>query len=106
MSIQDFFVQTATVKTRTGYDQYGKELQATGTAVNCRVQEVNRTKILPDGSVEPINAIAFVDPVVTINSGDHFSYNGTDYRVMDVNQVVDGRGLLHHNELRLQKWQS
>lgn len=106
MAIQDFFNQTGTLKGRTGYDQYGKELQSAGASVACRFQETAKTQILPDGSVEPIDAYAFFDPATTINPGDHFVFSSTDYRVLSVNMVVDGKGLAHHSEVNLQKWQS
>lgn len=106
MSIQRLFNQTGTLKTRSGYDQYGKEVQNAGTTVNCRFQEVVKTRIHPDGSVEDIDAKAFVPPATNVNAGDHFIFNSIDYRVLYVNSVVDGRGTLHHYELRLTKWQS
>jgi hypothetical protein len=106
MAIQEFFNDTGTLKGRTGYDQYGKEVQSAGAVVSCRFQETTKTRINPDGSVEPIDAYAFFDPSISINAGDHFVVTGVDYRVLNVNQVVDGRGLLHHLEVNLQKWQS
>lgn len=106
MAIQKFFNQTGTLKNRTNYDEYGKEVQSAGTSVTCRFQQTNKTRMLADGSVEPIDAYAFFDPSVSINTGDHFVYNGVDYRVLTVNLVVGGAGLAHHSEVNLQKWQS
>lgn len=106
MSIQQFFNQTGTLKNRTGYDQYAKEIQTAGTSIACRFQETTKTRLLPDGSVEAIDAYAFFDPSTTIVAGDHFIFNSIDYRVLSNNLVVDGKGLAHHSEVRLQKWQS
>jgi len=106
MSVQRFLNQTGTLKTRTGYDQYGKEAQTAGTSVICRFQNTAKTRILPDGSVEPIDAYAFLDPSISVNPGDHFIFASVDYRILTVNQVVDGRGIAHHSEINLSKWQS
>jgi hypothetical protein len=106
MALQNFLNQTGTLKSRTGYDQYGKEVQAAGTSVACRFQETTKTIIKSDGSTEPIDAYAFFDPSISVNAGDHFTFGGVDYRVMTNNLVVDGRGLAHHSEVGLQKWHS
>lgn len=106
MAIQDFFNQPGTLKSRTGYDQYGKEVQTAGVSVSCRFQNKQRTVLNPDGSVETFDAYAFFDSSVNINAGDHFNFGGIDYRVFDVNGVSDGKGLAHHNEVNLQKWQT
>lgn len=106
MAIQNFLNQTGTLKGRTGYDQYGKETQSAGSSVACRFQETTKTIINPDGSVEPIDAYAFFDPSISVNAGDHFVFAGVDYRVLTNNLVVDGRGIAHHSEVNLKKWQS
>lgn len=106
MAIQNFLNQSGSLKNRTGYDQYGKEIQSAGASVACRFQETNKTIVKQDGSVEPIDAYAFVDSSVSINSGDHFVFNSIDYRILTVNQVVDGKGLAHHSEVNLVKWHS
>lgn len=106
MAIQDFFNQIGSLKGRTGYDQYGKETQGVASSVACRFQNTTKTRLLANGSVEPIDAYAFFDPSISINPGDHFVFNSVDYRVLDIRQIVDGRGLAHHSEVSLSKWQS
>ena len=106
MAIKRFLNQTGMLKNRTGYDQYGKEVQTAGTSINCRFQESNKTHLMPDGSVEAIHAIVFFDPTVNANSGDHFVFEGVDYRILDIQDEVDGLGNLHHLEARLVRWTS
>lgn len=105
MSFLGLLNQTITVYPKASYDGYGREVISSGVNHKARVQEVTKSRLLPNGQVAIIDALVFVRSTASININDRMDYNGTTYKVFGKKVAVDGAGKTHHYELELQKWQ-
>lgn len=105
MSFTGLLNQTISLYTRSGYDRYGRESVGSAVEHSARVQEVSKTKLLPNGQTILINLIVFLKSGVTININDKVTYGTTDYKVFSVSKPVDGSGNVHHIEVQCIKWQ-
>jgi hypothetical protein len=96
--------QTLTLYSKSSYDSYGREVVGTGSSVKCRVQETTKQKLLPNGSLITINAIAYVPGGTTIAIDDRIDVGTTKYKVYGIYNAVDGSGDTNHIKLELTKW--
>lgn len=106
MSISGLLNQKVTVYNKTGYNRYGRETVGNAGYVYARMQVGKKSKLLPNGQVQTVEAIAFVLPDTTIAVNDKVTYDSIDYKVADVSKMVDDTGTVHHLELSLIKWQT
>lgn len=110
MSINGLLNQQITITSKTGYDQYGREVTSGATTVLARFQKTNKLKFnplatgSPNATLSVIDAIVYVpnDTVVVID--DKVTYGGVDYKVYGIYTAVDGSGDTHHMKLELTKW--
>lgn len=106
MSISGLLNQKVTVYNKTGYNRYGRETVGSAGYVYARMQVGKKSKLLPNGQVQTVEAIAFVLPDTTIAVNDKVTYDSIDYKVADVSKMVDDTGTVNHLELSLIKWQT
>lgn len=106
MGIAGFFNQVLTIYARTEYDKYGREVADTGTEVAGRFQRTTERKMLPNGAMITIDAIAYVpsSTVVAIDDRVDIENDTNKYKVVDKYDAVDGLGNTHHIKLNLIKW--
>lgn len=97
--------QTSTIYPKASYGKDGREVFSSGSTEKCRFQPITKRKLLPNGSVLIINAIAYYPPDVTIATDYKVVYAGVDYKVIDTYPVPDGAGRTDHIKVELQKWQ-
>jgi hypothetical protein len=104
MSITGLFNQTLSFYLKSSYNAYGREVIETVTEVSGRVQETSKRKLLPNGSMLTIDAIAYVPGDTVVNLDDRVDVGTTKYKVIDKYCAVDGNGQTHHIKLNLIKW--
>lgn len=104
MSVESFFNQTITVAEKTAKDRYGRATFGTGVDNNARIQRVNKTKLLPNGSVLTILATVHCRGDLAINIGDKITYEAIDYKVYSKSEAIDGEGGVNHLKLELIQW--
>lgn len=104
MSATNLFNQTITLYSKSSYDAYGREVVGAGASVNCRFQHKTKQRLLPDGSLKTIHAIAYIPGGTTIAEDDRVTYGSDTYKVFSINNAVDGSGNINHIKLELIKW--
>lgn len=105
MSLTGLLNQTVSLYTRTSYDRYGREVVGSSVDYYGRVQEVSKSKLLPNGQTIIISLIVYIKPTVSININDKITYNSVNYKVFSVTKPVDGSGVLHHIKLECTRWE-
>lgn len=105
MTIDGLFNQTITISSKSGYSSDGREQVGTATSVSARFQAQTKRKLLPDGSLLLIEAIAYVPASTTVSTDDKITYDGNNYKVVGKYAAVDGEGDTNHIKLELVKWQ-
>lgn len=103
MSYNGLLNQSATLYNGSSVDEYGRDSYAAGTTVKCRFEEVDKSRLLPNGEIKQIDGIVFVQGDATVNIGDKITYSSVNYRVVSKNVVV-ARATTHHIELEVQRW--
>lgn len=106
MSIKSLLNQSLTKYIKTGYSADGRVSFSASSTIKARIEPKQKRVLQPDGSILVSDAVAMVLPDVSINTDDKLSYNGVDYKVIDIFEVPGETGDTHHKELKLQKWPS
>ena len=104
MTLATLLNQTATIYNHSGFDSYGRASFTTSSSIECRFQQINKRRLLPNGAVLTIDAKMWVLATQTIAIDDKVTYSGTDYKVISVNQAIEQTGSTHHISVELQKW--
>jgi len=73
-------------------------------SVKCRFQRTTRRRLLPNGSLQTIDAIVYVPRDTTIATDDKITFGSGDYKVFSRNDAIDGSGTTDHLKLELIKW--
>lgn len=105
MSFNGLLNQDLTIYNRSGRGGDGRPSFGSGTSIKARLQPKTKRKLMANGDVLTIDAIAFVKADQTINTDDKVTAGGVTYRVVDVYPVPGGNGATHHKEVNLAKWQ-
>lgn len=106
MSLAGLLNQTITLYTKSGYNEEGRETVGTSTDVQARVQETTKRKLLPNGTIIVVDAIAYVPATTVVATDDKVTYNSTDYKVLGKYLAVGENGTTDHIKLELVKWQA
>ena len=104
MSIAGLLNQSITVYGKSSYNSEGREVVGSGTSISARVQPKTKRKLLPNGSVINIDAIAFVASDASIDTDDRVDLGSDKYKVLSKYAVPGADGTTHHIELELIKW--
>jgi hypothetical protein len=75
-----------------------------GSTVKSRFQQTTKQKLMPNGSLMTIDAIAYVPGDTIVSTDDKVSYGGVYYKVFGKYVAVDGVGNANHIKLELTKW--
>lgn len=104
MSLQSLLNQTISVYPKSGYDAYGRETVGSATSYTGRVQEVTKSRLLPNGQTVVIDAIVYLQGESSIMTNDRVDYDGTRYKVYGRSLAIDGQGNINNTKLELVKW--
>ena len=96
--------QTLTIYAKSSYNSEGREVVGSGNTVKARFQQTTKRKLMPNGSLLTIDAIAYVAGDTSINTDDKVSFGGVNYKVFGKYAAVDGPGNTQHIKLELVKW--
>lgn len=96
--------QTITVYTKSSYNSEGREVVGSGTSVKARVQPKIKRRLMPNGSVVNIDALAYVASGSTIDTDDRVDLGSDKYKVLGKYAVPGADGNTDHIELELIKW--
>lgn len=106
MSLNGLLNQTIVVYGKTSYNAYGREVvSGSATSVKARFQPQTKTRLLPNGAVLTIDAVAYVPANTTINVDDRVDVGTTRYKVLAKYPTPDGQGNTNHIKIELIKWQ-
>lgn len=105
MSIYGLLNQTLIIYGKSSYDEYGRPQVGSGTSIKARVQAKTTRKILANGDIVTIDAIAYVPQDTSVNTDDKVSFDSNTYKVFGKYPVADRVGDTHHIKLELMKWQ-
>lgn len=105
MSIGNLLNQTIVIYGKSSYDGYGRPSLGSGTNVNARFQPKQKRKLLPNGDVMTVDAMAYVPADTVVVTDDKVTYDSITYKVTDLYKTPDGKGNTHFIRLELKKWQ-
>lgn len=97
--------QTLTLYSESSYNAEGREVVGSGTDYSCRFQASSKQRLLPNGSIVSIDAVAYVMPDVDIEFDDHVEFDGTRYKVLGTYKTPGGDGQTKFIKLELALWQ-
>lgn len=105
MSFNGLLNQTVTVYSEgTSRDKQGRLAPGAGTSHKARVERTSEVTMLATKEMVPIDAIMFIDGTATLKEGLKVDYGDDSFRVMKYSEVVGRNGLVHHYEVKAQKW--
>ena len=104
MSIAGLLNQTIQIRSKSGYDAYGRENVGSATSVKARVQETTKRVMAPTGTLITIDAVAYVPGDTTVTTDDRVTHNSQEYKVYGVYTARDGEATVNHIKLNLIKW--
>ena len=104
MALQNLLNQTVSIASQSSFDAYGREVVGTAASYQARIQEVNKSRLLPNGQTIVIDAIAYLDGAAAVNVNDRVTYGSTQYKVHGKSTGIDGQGNTHHTKVELVKW--
>ena len=106
MSLAGLLNQTITLYSKSSYNEEGREVVGSGSSIKARVQITTKRKLLPNGSIVLIDAIAYVLADTTVSTDDKVSYDSVNYKVYGKYAAVGENGSVDHYKLELTKWQA
>ena len=104
MGLLGLLNQKITLYAKSSYNSEGREVVGAGSSIKCRFQRTTKRSLLPNGSLQTIDAIVYVPPGTTIATDDKVSFSSVDYKVFGKYDAVDGQGDINHIKLELIKW--
>ncbi len=104
MAITSFFNQIVGIRNRTSKDLHGKQSYGALVSTLGRFEKKRMTIATSNREREPIDGIVFFGAMETVEVGDLVVYQTKNYKVMAKEEMVDGKGQLHHFELKVQTW--
>lgn len=106
MSVNGLLNQTITIASKTGYNEYGREVVGSSNTVHARFQKTNKQRLLPNGSLITILAICYVPAGTVVVIDDKITFDSENYKVYGIYTPVDGAGTTNHLKLELTKWKA
>ena len=105
MSISGLLNQTITIYGIPSYDGYSSPSFGSGTSVKARFQPQTKRKLVANGDVITIDAIAYVPASTSVETDNKVNYSGNDYRVLTKYPTPGRTGTTEFIKLELVKWQ-
>jgi len=112
MSVNSLLNQSIIITSKTGYDEYGREITSGASTVKARFQKTQKINFNPSqpggnvASLKTIEAIVYVPSNTVVAIDDKVTYSSVDYKVDGVYEAIDGSGHDNHIRLTLTKWKS
>lgn len=106
MAYNGLLNQTITLSSHTSYDEYGSTQFGTAVSYNARVQLKREEIKLENDQVVELLGRVFLPATATIAINDKLSFNGIDYKVVNIEPKIVGNGSTHHLEVDITKWQT
>lgn len=105
MSLVGLLNQTAQYEDPNGtQNRQGDSALGSATQMRVRVERTNKTIVTAEREREPIDAIIYAGPNESISIGGRFTYQGQQFRVMRLSDVVGFNGRRDHWEVEAQLW--
>lgn len=105
MSFNGLLNQTVTVYSEgTSRDKQGRLTAGAGTSHRARVERTSDVMLTATKEAIPIDAIMFIAASATLKEGLKVDYAEDSFRIMKYSEVVGRNGLVHHYEVKAQKW--
>lgn len=105
MALRGFFNQPITIENPTDtLSRQGKPGFSDAVSTKARFERTNKTIVTAERDREPIHGDVFVAAEESVLIGARITYEGVQYRVMGIEDVVDMRGRRNHLELLVQLW--
>jgi len=105
MSLGGLLNQTINHYPKSSYGADGRAVDGIVVTMSARFIAKTKRILLPSGDTLTIDAYAIVDQDESINTNDRIDYDGQKYKVVDIYKAPDGNGDVHHQEVKLIKWQ-
>lgn len=105
MTVGSLLNQTITIYNKSSYDEFGRLVLGSGIDVNARFQPETKRKLLPNGDILTIDAIAYVPSDTTVETDDKVVYGGNTFKTISKYPTPDGKGNTYFIKLELSKWQ-
>lgn len=106
MSLNNLLNQSVTLYNQSSYDEYGRVDTGSGITVQARVQPKQTRRLLANGDVLVVDAIAYVPADTSVSTDDRIDHGGISYKVLNKYPTPDGKGDTHFIKLELLKWQT
>ena len=103
MPINRYLNQTVTIKSRTGYDAYGKPTVSSASTIEARIQEKTNSLVDDNGQEFLTDAELWVKPAQTIAVDDVITFDGNAYKVVRVDTKRTFTGTIDHKKVYLVK---
>ncbi len=105
MSVISLSNQTITIENPSGtMDRHGQKAFGAAVSARCRFERTYKTIMTAERDREPIHAMVGLPPSYTIVRGARVTYEGEQYRVIQVSESPGAGGSIHHRILMLQLW--
>lgn len=101
MSYDSLRNQTITVKPQDSYSKRGQPTAGTPVAHQVRTQHEDKEVLDAEGATRVSRLLIFFAPDAAVKANDKVTFNGKDWLVLVVEDVVRGSGDIHHKEVRV-----
>lgn len=98
--IGNYLNQSVTIKSKTGYDKFGKPTTASSITAKARFQE-KRKRMVAQGVEFFTDAILFLGANTTVNLDDVVTFESANYKVVEVASKRGFGGKVDHKEVLL-----
>lgn len=105
MTYASLLNQTGTLYPKAIYNKMGRVQTSTGVSVRCRFQQKTVRKLMANGQVLTIEAIAYLPADSTVATDDRFDYGSSKFKVVSKYEGVGGSGNVENIKIELIKWQ-
>jgi len=103
MPVNRYLNQTVTIKSRTGYDAYGKPTKGSTSTIEARIQEKTNRLIDDKGQQFRTDAELWLKPTQTIALDDVVTFESTTYKVVRIDTKRGFTGNKDHKKVYLVK---
>jgi hypothetical protein len=90
--------QTITVKPQASYSKRGQPTSGTPVDYQARVEHKDMEVLDVNGATKLSTMRIFFPAAAAVAADDSVTFNGKDWRVLKVEDVVRGSGEIHHKE--------
>lgn len=105
MSVSSLSNQTVTIENPSGTrDKHGQEAFGAPASAVVRFERTYKIIKTVERERDPIHALMGLPADVAIAKGARITYGTDKYKVIQLDEAIDGLGTVHHREAKLQLW--